>query len=214
MENESLLKRLAHAVIEGNEEEAKSAAEEALKRKMDPVHAIERGLAAGMKEVGDRFGRGEVFLTQMMIAADAMNAGVNVLVKHISGKKISRVGTVVIGTVESDIHSIGKNLVATLLSAAGFEVHNVGEDVKPVEFVKKAEEVNADIIAASALMSVTLPFAKDIIALLEGKGVRNKYKVIVGGGAVSKEFAEKIGADGYGKNAVEAVQVAHEVLKK
>jgi corrinoid protein of di/trimethylamine methyltransferase len=214
MENEALIKRLANAVIEGNEEDAKSAAEEALKNKMDPVHAIERGLAAGMKEVGERFGRGEFFLTQLMLAADAMNAGVKVLVQQIPGKKASRVGTVVIGTVQSDIHSIGKNLVATLLSASGFDVHDVGVDVKAMDFVKKAEEVNADIIAASALMSVTLPFAKDITAILEGKGVRKKYKVIVGGGAVSKEFADKIGADGYGKNAVEAVQVAQEVLKK
>jgi dimethylamine corrinoid protein len=181
---------------------------------MDPVQAIERGLAAGMKEVGNRFGCGEFFLTQLMLAADAMNAGVKILVQQIPGKKTSRVGTVVIGTVEADIHSIGKNVVSTLLSASGFEVHDLGEDVKPIEFLKKAEQVNADIIAASALMSVTLPFAKDIVAILEEKGARKKYKVIVGGGAVSNEFAVKIGADGYGKDAVEAVQVAQDVLKK
>lgn len=214
MEDEVLIKRLANAVVEGNEDDAKKAAEDALRSKMDPVHAIERGLAAGMKEVGERFGRGEFFLTQLMLAADAMNAGVKILVPYIPGKKASRVGTVVIGTVENDIHSIGKNLVATLLSASGFEVYDVGEDVKAIDFVKKAEEVNANIIAASALMSVTLPFAKDIIAMLEGKGIRKKYKIIVGGGAVSKEFADKIGADGYAKNAVEAVQVVQEVLKK
>jgi corrinoid protein of di/trimethylamine methyltransferase len=213
MENESL-KRLVNAVIEGNEEDAKSAAENALKNKVDPVHAIELGLNAGMKEVGDKFGRGEFFLSQLMLAADAMNAGIKVLLPHISGKKTSRVGTVVIGTVESDIHSIGKNLVATLLSASGFEVHDVGEDVKPIEFVKKAEEVSADLIAASTLMSVALPYAIDIISYLEQKGIRNKYKVIVGGGAASKEFAEKIGSDGYGGTAVDAVQLAHEVLKK
>lgn len=211
--NEELIKKLYNSVLEGDEEKSRKAAEEAIEKGIDPIFAIEHGLAAGLNEMGSKFERGEVFLPDLLLSADAMKAGMDVLLTKVPKEMSPKAGVIVIGTVEGDIHDMGKSLVAALLSAAGFQVHDLGRDVKAMDFVKKAEEVNADIIAASALMSTTAPFIKDIISILKDKQVRDKFKVIIGGGAVTKEFAELVGADGYGQNATEAVQLAKEVTR-
>ncbi|MEM3421069.1 MAG: corrinoid protein [Candidatus Hadarchaeum sp.] len=209
---EELIKKLYNSVLEGDEEKSRKAAEEAVEKGIDPVFAIEHGLAAGLNEMGSKFERGEVFLPDLLLSADAMKAGMDILLAKVPKEMSQKAGVIVIGTVEGDIHDMGKSLVAALLSAAGFQVHDLGRDVKAMNFVKKAEEVNANIIAASALMSTTAPFIRDIISLLKDKQVRDKFKVIIGGGAVTKEFAELVGADGYGQNATEAVRLAKEAM--
>ncbi|MEM3452095.1 MAG: corrinoid protein [Candidatus Hadarchaeum sp.] len=207
-----MIKKLYNSVLEGDEEKSRKAAEEAVEKGIDPVFAIEHGLAAGLNEMGSKFERGEVFLPDLLLSADAMKAGMDILLAKVPKEMSQKAGVIVIGTVEGDIHDMGKSLVAALLSAAGFQVHDLGRDVKAMNFVKKAEEVNANIIAASALMSTTAPFIRDIISLLKDKQVRDKFKVIIGGGAVTKEFAELVGADGYGQNATEAVRLAKEAM--
>ncbi|MGQ9788955.1 MAG: corrinoid protein, partial [Candidatus Hadarchaeaceae archaeon] len=200
-------------VLEGDEEKSRKAAEEAIEKGIDPVFAIERGLAAGLTVMGSKFERGEIFLPDLLLSADAMKAGMEILLARVPKEMSPKAGVIVIGTVEGDIHDMGKSLVAALLSAAGFQVYDLGRDVKAMTFVKKAEEVNASVIAASALMSTTAPFIKDIISILKDRRSRDKFKVIIGGGAVTKEFAELVGADGYGQNATEAVRLAKEVAK-
>lgn len=213
-EKKEVFERLCQVVVDGDEEAAKKSAREAVDTGIDPVKAIERGLSAGMKEMGDRFERGETYLPELMLAADAMKAGMTILLSKIPAEKIPRAGTVVIGTVYGDIHDIGKNLVASLLTAAGFEVHDLGKDVKPMTFVERAEDVKADIIALSSLMTVTFPYITDVISILDDMGAREKYKIMVGGGAVTKDLAEKIDADGYGENASEAVRTAKNLIRK
>jgi len=168
-----------------------------------------------MKIVGDKFEKLEIFLSDMMCAAEAFKAAAKILEPKLSSKEISKVmaGKVLIGTVEGDVHDIGKNLVSIMLQSEGFEVCDIGTDVPPNEFVKKAEELNVDIIALSSLMTSTMIYQRDTIQLLEDKGVRKKYKVMVGGGAVTKEWKDEICADGFGKDAAEAVKVAKEIIR-
>jgi len=209
-----VLDRLKKAVIEGRSELSKKAAEDALSLGIDPMIALKKGLLKGMGIVGDKFGAQEMFLTEVMFSADAMKAGMEVLKSEMEAKEIAetRLGTIIIGTVKGDIHDIGKNIVIALLEAAGFKVHDIGIDIPPNVFVEKAEEVNADIIAASALLTTTIPYMEDIASLLRDTGLRGKFKFIVGGSQVTPGFAEEIGADGYGKDAGEAVGIAKKLL--
>jgi len=211
-----ILERLANAVMNYNAEEAAVAAREAIEAGIDPMKAIHEGLGKGIKIIGDKFERSEVFLPHVVMAADAMMAGVKVLEPKISPEKMKSVnlGTIVIGTVKGDIHDIGKNIVAIMLRAAGFEVHDLGVDVPSRTFVEKAEQVKADIIAMSGLLTMSLPEMKDVIQELERKGLRQKYKVVVGGGPVTRQWAQEIGAEGYGVDAVEAVAVCKKILGK
>ena len=196
-EKEVLIGKISEAVVAGDEEKVKKLAEEAVSNGIDPAEVIERGLTVGMREVGDRFERGEIFLSHMMISADAMKAGVSILTRAIPPKdrdRIRKTARVVVGTVEGEVYDLGK-------------------DVKAMTFVDKAEEYDVKLIAASSLMSVSRPFMKDIVSILKEKGAREKYKVIVGGGAVTREFAEEVGADGYGKDATEAANIARRLLQ-
>jgi len=210
-----ILKKLGESVIKGDKEAAKKAAEEALSLGLDPIEAINEGLAKGINEMGERFGRLEVFLTELILAGEAMRAAVEVFEPKMTAEKVSEVklGKIVIGTVKGDIHDIGKNLVATMLIAAGFDVYDIGVEAPPGKFIEKAEEVGATIIATSSLMSTTRPYQRDMITLLNDMGLRDKYKVMVGGGTVTQEWAEEIGADGYGRDAEEAVKVAKKLVK-
>ena len=211
-----ILERLANAVMNYNAEEAAVAAREAIEAGIDPMKAIHEGLGKGIKIIGDKFERSEVFLPHVVMAADAMMAGVKVLEPKISPEKMKSVnlGTIVIGTVKGDIHDIGKNIVAIMLRAAGFKVHDLGVDVPSRTFIEKAEQVKADIIAMSGLLTMSLPEMKDVIQELERKGLRQKYKVVVGGGPVTRQWAQEIGAEGYGVDAVEAVAVCKKILGK
>lgn len=211
-----IIERLKQAVINYDEEATRSAAREALAAKIDPVEAIERGLAPGIKEVGDRFHRGECFLPHMVMAADAMTEGAKILQEGLSREDLSKLrrGTVVIATVEGDLHDLGKNIVAMMLKANGFEVYDLGKDVKSDTIIAKAREVDADIIAVSSLMSTTRPYQRELIEELKRLSLRNRFMVLVGGGPVHRRWAEEIGADGYGYNAAEGVQEALKIMSR
>ena len=211
---DKVLREIAKAVVNLDVDGALEASKRALSMGVDPVDIVERGVSEGLRVVGDKFERGEFFLMHLIIAAEAAKRVMEEVVEPVllgrrSGK---RLGVVVIGTVEGDIHDIGKSIVATMLKAAGFEVHDLGCDVPVDEFVKKAKEVDADIVAASALLSTTMRVQRDLVRALEEAGMRGRVKVLVGGAPVTREWAEEIGADGYAENAVEAVREAKRLL--
>ncbi len=213
MSEEALFEKLRQAVLKYDKDLAVNTAKDILQRGISPVKAIERGLAKGMKEIGEKFGI-ELFLTDLMFAADTMKAAIAVLepaMKAIKSK--DTVGVVVIGTVKGDIHDIGKNIVSMMLSANGFKVIDLGVDVPPKSFIRRAKEEKADIIAMSALLSTTMTSMSELIQLLKDMGLRNKFSVLIGGGQVTQEFAEEIGADGFAKDSREAPVVAKEILK-
>jgi len=208
-----MLEKLVEAVQEGEEREAVATAGKAIQEGI-PVDEIIEALTAGMREIGDRFARMEIFLPEMMLAAQAMQAVMRELEPEIqkSATPTEKKGTVVIGTVEGDMHEIGKDIVITLLQVQGFDVHDLGADVNALDFVRKAEEVHADIIGASALMSTTMPGQREIIEFLKEKGVREKYHVILGGAPVTREWVKECGADSWGENAGVAVEILERVM--
>jgi len=212
----NILKNLRDAILNYDIDGAIKAAKDALEVGVDPIKAVEEGLTKGIKIVGDRFGAGEVFLTELMVAAEAMKRAMAVLEPAIRerGEKAKKpLGKVVIGTVEGDIHDIGKNLVSVMLSVEGFEVIDLGVDVPTEKFVAKVKEVKPDILAMSALLTTTMTKMEEVIKALEKENLRGKVKVMVGGAPVSEEWAKKIGADGYGADAMEAVVTARSLLK-
>jgi len=208
---EEILNKLMNAVVSYDVDGAVKAAKESLEAGVDPVEAIEAGLAKGVKIVGDRFAAGEAFLTELAIAAEAMKQATAILEPAISkSSKVPKkaLGKVIIGTVEGDIHDIGKSIVSTMLMVAGFEVIDLGVDVPVEKFVEKTKEIKPDIIGMSALMTTTMLKMADIIKALEREGLKNKVKVMVGGAPTSEKWAEEIGADGYAGDAMEAVELA------
>lgn len=214
MGEEELLRKLSDAVVSCDREAVVRASQESIEKGVDPVKAIEKGLSVGAIAVGDKFDRLEIFLTDLMMAADAMKAGLDVLLPLISKEKILKKGTVVSGTVKGDIHDIGKNILSALFSANGFNVHDLGVDVPASKYIEEAEKVGADIIALSALMSSTIGGQKDVIDYLKETGKREKFIVMVGGGPTTREWAEEIGADGYTETATEAVNLALKLIEK
>ncbi|NPE29301.1 dimethylamine corrinoid protein 3 [Methanococcoides sp. SA1] len=178
------------------------------------VELIDNGLAAGMNEVGVLFERGKLFLPHVMMAADAMSAGVELLQDELGASEgaSSKLGVIVNGTVEGDVHDIGKAIVSTMLQAAGFEVHDIGRDVPIQNFIDKVKETNADMVGLSALMTTTLQGQKEVIELLKENGLRDSVKVMVGGAPATDAWAKKCGADCYAENASEAVTKAKELL--
>ena len=213
MSKEAVLSEIISAVKNFDVDAAVAAAKKSLEIGMDPIKVIEEGIAKALRDVGDKFERGELFLVHLAAAAEAAMQAIKVLEPEIAAKKLERkaVGKVVIGTVEGDIHSIGKNLVATLLTANGFEVYNLGEDVPVEKFIQKAKEVKADVIAASALLTATREVQKDLAEAIRKEGLDVLY--IVGGAAVTPEWAEEIGAL-YAADAGSAVKLLTEKLSK
>ena len=213
---DDLIKELRLAIIVGDEERAREAAKRCLEAGVDPMEAVEHGLRDGLRIVGEKFERLEVFLPEMMMAADAGNAVMEVLEPAIakSGQQAESPGTVVIGTAKGDIHSIGKNILAMLLRLAGFQVHDLGEDVAATTFLEEARKHEADIIAISALMTSTMPGQRDVINLLKDVGERDKYAVMVGGAPVTPEWADQIGADGYSETASGGVALALKLMDR
>ena len=209
-----LIEELQLAIIDGDEERAREAAKRCLEAGVDPMEAVEHGLRDGLRIVGEKFERLEVFLPEMMMAADAGNAVMEVLEPAMakSGQQAESPGTVVIGTAKGDIHSIGKNILAMLLRLAGFEVHDLGEDVAAITFLEEARKHKADIVAISALMTSTMPGQRDVINLLEDVGERDKYIVMVGGAPVTQDWADQIGADGYSETASGGVALALKLI--
>lgn len=206
-----MLQELASSVITCKKDAVLAAVEKA-KGELEPSEIIEKGLAAGMNEVGVLFERGKLFLPHVMMAADAMTAGVAALKDLMPEGSSSKMGVIVNGTVEGDVHDIGKSIVSTMLQSAGFEVYDIGRDVPVKNFVEKAKEVNANMIGLSALMTTTLQGQRDVIELLKEEGMRDKVKVMVGGAPATQAWADKIGADCYAENASEAVAKAKELL--
>jgi len=205
-------KRLQGAIVSGDAAQARKIAEEAVQKGIDPLMLIKCGIGESASEVGRRFDTGEFFLPDLVMAGDAMLAATEVLATALPQDKVQDKKVVVIGTVESDLHTIGKNIVAMMLRASGFSVYDLGYDVKSNVFITRAKDLKADIIAVSSLLTTTMPYMRELIDDLQAMKLRERFKVLVGGGPVTAEFAAEIGADGYGKDAVAAVQVARDLL--
>ncbi len=216
MEKEQILENLATAVVDGDEDKARENAREVLGNQIDPLEAVEAGLSKGMTVVGDQFESGAAYLPELLMAANAFSAAMEILEPEIEAQKkqITRIGTVLIGTVKGDVHNIGKNIVATVLEINGFEVVDIGVDNSTLSIIEEARKAKTDIIALSSLMTTTMPAQREVIETLEEMGVRDRYFVIVGGGPVTQEWADEIGADGYGKSAVQAVEIARKLLSQ
>jgi len=219
MKKEEIFKNLFDAVVEMNVQKGKDAATLLIKENYNPLEGIENGLSKGMKVIGEKFNKLEIYLPELMLAAGVFESAMTILKPHISsdslGKsKSTKKGTVLIGTVKGDIHKIGKDIVAMLLETGGFDVHNIGEDVSTSTFIKEAGRVDADIIALSSLLTTTMASQKDLIDILKEIGQREKYLVMIGGAPTSQKWADEIGADIYGKDAERAVSLALEFMSK
>lgn len=204
---EEIIAKAKESITEFDEEMAEEAANETLKEGIDPVEIIEHGFTAGMQEVGDQFEQGALFLPHVLAAAEAMKAGIEVMKPEMERRKskTEKKGTIVIGTIEGDIHSIGKDIVASMLNIAGFDVVDLGRDVPIKAFIEKAKEIKPDFVASSALMTTTMVNQIQIEEQLKEAGVRDQVKTMVGGAPVTQDWADKIGADVYGENATDAV---------
>ena len=193
------------SIIAYDVEKAEEVARRGLESGVDPAAMIQRGFIPGITEVGDKFGRQEMFLPELILAGDAMKAAVAVCEAAIPRGETAAKTKVVMGTVEGDMHDIGKSIVVSFLAANGFEVYDLGRDVPTGRFVEKVREVGASVVGSSALLTTTLDEQRKIVEALKEAGLREKVKIIVGGAPCSQEWAERIGADAYGENAVEAV---------
>lgn len=207
-----VLKELSEAVVALDEEKAVAAAHRALHEGIDAFLAIQEGLLAGMTRAGQLFEEQEYFVPELLVASDALYAGLSVLRPHIKAEHLGVPGKVVIGVVEGDTHDVGKNLVRIILQTKGFEVHDLGRDVAPAKFVDKAIEVGADVIGLSTLMTTTMVNMDETVNLLVKRNLRDRFKVIVGGSPLSKAYADKIGADGYSKDAISASELVKRLV--
>jgi dimethylamine corrinoid protein len=205
---EKLFVELSDAVVDMEPDRAVDAANSVIENEIDAYEAIEKGLSNGMERAGKLFDESEYFIPELLVCSDAMYAGIDVLKPHIRRRESDRKLSVVIGVMEGDTHDIGKNIVKIMLESSGFDIHDLGRDVPPEEFVDKAVSFDADIIALSTLMTTTMDGMREVVDKLKDKGIRDRFKVLVGGAPISQLFADKIGADGYARNAAEAVDVA------
>jgi corrinoid protein of di/trimethylamine methyltransferase len=216
MDKNQILEKLAAVVIDGTEDEAKALARAVVANKIDPLEAIEQGLSKGMEIIGGRFECGEAYLPELLMAAASFNAAMAVLKPEIEAQKkqLVKLGKVLIGTVKGDVHSIGKDIVASVLDTGGFDVVDMGVDNPSLNIIQEAEKIQADVIALSSMMTTTMPAQKEVIDTLKEMGIRQKYFVIIGGGPVNQEWADRIGADGYGKSAIDAVALVKGLMAK
>jgi corrinoid protein of di/trimethylamine methyltransferase len=216
MDKNQILEKLAAVVIDGTEDEAKALAQAVVANKIDPLEAIEQGLSKGMEIIGGRFECGEAYLPELLMAAASFNAAMAVLKPEIEAQKkqLVKLGKVLIGTVKGDVHSIGKDIVASVLDTSGFDVVDMGVDNPSLNIIQQAEKIQADVIALSSVMTTTMPAQKEVIDTLKEMDIRQKYFVIVGGGPVNQEWADRIGADGYGKSAIDAVALVKGLMAK
>jgi len=211
MPKDDLLQALRAAVLETDVDRAVEVAQEIIKSDIGVNEAISVATKA-IREIGDRFGRGEIFLPELIIAAETMKGCMAVLTPHLEAKEAKASAKIVLATVKGDIHEIGKNLVGTMLRVSGFKVVDLGVDVPPMEIIDKAEEAGAQIIGLSSLMTTSLPYQKEVIDLLNEMGLRDRFFVIVGGGPVTRQHAQDMGADGWAKNAAGAVRICERLL--
>jgi corrinoid protein of di/trimethylamine methyltransferase len=207
--SQEILSKLTQAVIDGEPEDATEAAQEALDQGLEPLDCINKGLTPGIDRVGELFATGEYFLPDLILGGDAMKAALEILEPALKGDQEREIlGRVVLGTVEGDLHEIGKTLVGTMLTANGFQVTDIGVDKSAAEFVKAVKETGATLVGASALLTTTMLHQQEVIDALREAGLGDRVKVIVGGAPVTENWAEKIGADGYAEDAISAVAVA------
>lgn len=210
---EQILQGLADAVVAMDESSAIALAREVIHQGINVHEAIFDGLSKGMDIVGRKYESGEYFIPQLLVCSDAMNVAIEILKPHLKGTDTNTEGRIVIGVVEGDTHDIGKNLVKIMLESGGFIVHDLGRDVPLQKFIDEAEKVRAQMICLSTLMTTAMNGMGEVIQALEEQGIRDKYKVLIGGGPISQSFADTIKADGYASNAVQAVQKTKELLR-
>lgn len=211
-----ILEEMADAVINRDKEACAKLADKAIKEDLDPIEAIQEGFAKGMEVVGNNFECGKIYLPEMMSSAQAMNLGVKVLEPALATKSpeaVKKEGKIILATVQGDMHDIGKNIVKLIMSTAGFEIIDLGRNVKVERIIDEAQDKKADIIALSALMTTTMGYMPVLIEELTEMGFKQDYKVMVGGAPVTEKWVKQIGADGYARDAVGAVKVAKELVK-
>jgi len=214
MSSSEILTQITQAVESGDNEGCQTLTQDALKAGLDPLQVVDEGLSAGIQIVGEKFGNGELFLPDLMMAVEAMNEGMKFVEPELKKKKVQRqsLGTVIIGTVHGDIHDIGKSIVATMLEISGYIVHDLGVNVSAGEFIEKVKELGPQVLGLSALLSTTMREQRVIIELVQKEGLRDDIKIIVGGAPVSVQWAEEIGADGFGANAELGVQLVNKLI--
>ncbi|MDF2511670.1 MAG: cobalamin-binding protein [Herbinix sp.] len=212
----AVIEEISEFLQKGRAKNVKVLVQQAIDENYDPKIILNEGLLSGMMIIGDKFKRNEVFVPEVLVAARAMNSGLEILEPKLIEVGNQPVGKAVIGTVKGDLHDIGKNLVAMMLKGAGLEVYDIGVDAPAEAFIEKAEEVGADIICMSALLTTTMPSMQDALAVMREKGVRDKYIVMVGGAPVNQIFSDQIGADYYTPDAATAAETAKKaiILKK
>ncbi len=214
------LEDIKETIVDGDDKDAAEVTGEALAAGVDPLVILNDGLMAGADIVGQRFERGIFFLPQLMLTGRALKAAMAIIEPQLQaryaqdGGNKADTGVVVMATVKTDIHDIGKNIVSSMLTASGFKVYDLGVDVPIKSIIAKAQEVDANIIGCSALLTTSMPFMRDLVDLLSAMGQRQRFKVMVGGASVTPEFSEKIGADGTAQNAVKAVQLAQRLIRE
>ena len=213
-EGKQLLNRLQEAILGYEEDQAKAITESIISKNIDAILVMNTTIAESARLLGEKYQSGEIFLPHLVMAGDVMSKVSDLLESSLSMEEVGKLAgkTVVIGTVEGDVHSIGKNIVAMLLKANGFKVFDIGVDVKSDEFIRQAQSQQANIIAMSSLLTTTMPFQREIIEMLDSMKLRSNFKVLIGGGPVTQEWADEIHADGYGKDAIDAVAVAKRLL--
>ncbi|MCW4011908.1 MAG: corrinoid protein [Candidatus Bathyarchaeota archaeon] len=211
---EQLFDEMADAIEWLDDEKSMELVEQAISEEIDAVDIIEKGFTRGLKIVGDKFGTGEAFLTELVAAANIMEDVSERLSRElaVSDKRVEKKGVFLVGTVAGDVHTIGKNILKSLLEVNGFEVIDLGEDVPTKTIVEKVKEIKPDILGLSALMTTTITEQKNVIKALEEAGIRDSLKVMVGGAAVTEKWSGDIGADGYAENASDAIQLALQLL--
>jgi len=209
-----LFQKMAQSIIDGDSDVSVALARQAIEAGMDPLEAITQGFVMGVNQVGEAFAKGDAFLPELVMAGEAMKAAVSTLEPEMQKRGLQRtmLGKVVLATVEGDIHEIGKSLVGTMLSASGFQVYDMGVDVPTAIIIAKAKEVDADIVGLSALLTTTMVKQKEVIEELDKQGLRKKIKVMVGGAPVTRDWVQKIEADGYSEDAIGAVGVAKSLV--
>lgn len=206
------LKKLYNAVLNGDLKTSVAVTKEALAEGVDPLELVSGHMVPAMSEVGRRYECEEYFVPELLLAARAMKGSLELIRPLLSARGDEPAGRVVIGTVKGDLHDIGKNLVASLLEGGGFEVVDLGSDVSPEKFVQAVKDRNANIVCLSALLTVTMPAMKTTMEALKNAGVRDRIKVMIGGAPVTQQYADEIGADGYGENASVAVNLARRLV--
>ncbi len=206
-------KELYDAILNGNAKKAEAVTKAALEAKMDPGELVAKHMIPAMDEVGKRFECNEYFVPELLIAARAMKTALTILTPKLAAAGAKAAGRIVIGTVQGDLHDIGKNLVASMLEGGGFQVVDLGVDVPPQKFVEAAKEQDGSVVAMSALLTTTMTQMKAVVKALEEAGIRKKTRVIIGGAPITQQYADEIGADGYSDNASAAVALARRLTK-